>query len=169
MTAMEALRRNLPSTKEPSTESLRSILHREQASQGKPSPRSSPAMAMSPLTSWKIAVVLGCVDQLFEPCSVRVDDDESCDGQTRRGVNWLTRKPFSMPSTRQTKYDTAVPAGRKPWVVNLHRQVAKEVAGYGLLNPDSHPPCANWWMRSLLTLSSSRKRRESFVMRERLS
>lgn len=30
-------------------------------------------------------------------------------------------------------------AGAKPWTVELHRQVGKEVAGYGLLNPRFSP------------------------------
>jgi mRNA-degrading endonuclease RelE of RelBE toxin-antitoxin system len=49
------------------------------------------------------------------------------------------QEPYSAQSTKQTKYDTVVPAGQKPWTVKLHRDPGKDVANYGLCDPTFSP------------------------------
>jgi mRNA-degrading endonuclease RelE of RelBE toxin-antitoxin system len=46
---------------------------------------------------------------------------------------------YSTPSMRQTKFDTVAPDGQDPWDVELHREVGKDVAGYGLCDPSFSP------------------------------
>ena len=50
----------------------------------------------------------------------------------RRDPISSTPTPSSTRSRKPTKFDTAVPAGQNPWTVELHREVAKDVARYGL-------------------------------------
>lgn len=52
--------------------------------------------------------------------------------QKRRRQSSSTQRSSSTQSTKQTKYDTAVPAGQKAWHVKLHRDVGKQIAGYAL-------------------------------------
>jgi hypothetical protein len=59
--------------------------------------------------------------------------------QMRRATNSSTLSTFSTPSTKQTTFDIVVPAGQKPWEVELHREVGKDVAGYGLCDPNFTP------------------------------
>ena len=124
----------MSSSSERNTGFPKSILLSEQASHDRPSQKSNPDMGMSPSKpSRGLPPFLGAAST--SSSSLAVSEwmmMSSCGAQARRGPNSSTPKSFSTPSTKRTKYDTAVPAGQKPWIVKLHRQVGKEVAGYGL-------------------------------------
>lgn len=68
--------------------------------------------------------------------------------QTMRNSSGAPKRPLptsstparsSTRSTKQTKYDTAVPDGQKPWRVRFHRDAGKLAARIGLDDPRSSP------------------------------
>jgi mRNA-degrading endonuclease RelE of RelBE toxin-antitoxin system len=61
------------------------------------------------------------------------------DELTPRGAILSMRVRSSTRSTKPTRFDTAVPDGQKPWRVELHREVGKDVACYGLCDPSFSP------------------------------
>jgi hypothetical protein len=129
----------MSSTNEPNTESLKQILPGEQVSLDRPYQKSSPATPppMSPSKSSKRLPT--SLDAASVSSSIRVLSEwmkmSSCAAPTLQGVNSSTRTTSSTRSTKPTtKYDTVVPADQSPWVVELHRQVGKEVAGYSFLD-----------------------------------
>jgi hypothetical protein len=61
------------------------------------------------------------------------------DALTLRKANSSMPERYSAQSTKQTKYDTAVPVGQEPWGVKLHRDPGKDVANYGLCDPAFSP------------------------------
>jgi hypothetical protein len=131
----------MSSSSEPNTESLKAILHGEQASLDRPSQKSSPAKATSPSKSSRKLPPFSDAESMNSLSLVLCELTKlsSNDAQMRRKVISSTRERSSQPSMKQTKYDTVVPVGQKPWIVELHREVGKDVAGYGLCDPSFSP------------------------------
>jgi len=126
----------MSSTNEPSTESPKATLPQEQASPDKPSPKSSPVTATLEWASLRGSRVFS--DAELESSSSRAASEwmmlSSCAAPTPQKAILSTRTLSSMQSTKRMNFDTVVPAGQKLWRVAFHKQVGKEVAGYGLLD-----------------------------------
>lgn len=126
----------MSSSNEPSEDSRRATSQRVRASLDKQFPRSSPATETSPLASSKksrpSSVAVSKISSSLVPFGSMTPSWRAA--QQRRRPRSSTPISSSTQSTKQTKYGTALPVGQKPWRVVLHRDVAKDVAHYGLGN-----------------------------------
>jgi len=131
----------MSSSSERSTGSHNRSLHQEQASPDKPSPRSNPVTETLLSKSWRRSLAsLGAAStnsSLHDAIELTTQSWKS--ELTPRVVNSSMQERSSEQSTKQTKYDTAVPVGQDRWGVKLHREPGKDVANYGLCDPAFSP------------------------------
>src|SRR5579875_3479224 len=129
------------STNEPNDDYRRASLQSVRASLDKPFQRSNPVMAtlrsMSSHGSppFSDAVSTSSLRLVLLGWTIR----NWLGGLMRRPPTSSRPASCSRQSTKHTRCDTAVPAGRRLWTVAFHRDVAKDVASYGLSNPRFAP------------------------------
>jgi hypothetical protein len=131
----------MSSSSEPNTESPKPTLLTEPVSHDRPSPKSNPVKATSPSKFSKksppFSVAESTSSLSLVVCELMMLSSKS--ERMLHAASSSTPERSLEQSTRPTKFDTVVPVGQEPWTVELHREVGKDVAGYGLCEPSFSP------------------------------